>query len=250
VSATASPALTCTTPAVGATGAVTCTAPSVPPKPAEGSTLELTITGTVSSSAADGDVLVNISTVNGNEDEPVPDPHPNRDEALATVVVGPGPVPPDPTPDPPDPDGPPDPPIPTPTPPFVPPGQIGTRIVIHKRSLQTQANRGEVVSFRLRVDNVGEAAALRVRICDRMSRELVPLAAPGFTVSGNLICTVVRRIPIGGHVKVTVSARIASTAKPGLAPDRSTARGRNTLRVHARAVVVVLVQCAAKGFCR
>jgi uncharacterized repeat protein (TIGR01451 family) len=123
VSATASPSLTCTTPAVGATGAVTCTAPSVPPRLADGSILELTITGTVSSTAPDGEVPVNMSTVNGNEDEPVPDPHPNRDEALATVVVEPGPVPPDPTPDPPDPDGPPDPPIPTPTPPFVPPAR-------------------------------------------------------------------------------------------------------------------------------
>ena len=249
VSYSASPALSCTTPAVGSSGAVTCTAPSVPPAPADGSRLELTITGTVSSSAPDGAVLVNVSTVNGNENEPVPDPHPNRDEALARVVVEPGPVPPDPTPDP-TPDGPPDPPIPPPTPPFVPPGQIGTRIAIHKRSLQTRANRGAIVSFRLRVDNIGEAAAIRVRICDRMSRGLVPLAAPGFTVRGNLICTVVRRIPIGGHVKVTVSARIASTAKPGFAPDRGTARGRNTQRVQARAVVVVRVACRVKGFCR
>jgi hypothetical protein len=90
VSTSASPALTCTTPAVGSTGAVTCTAPSVPAKPADGSTLELTITGTVSTSAPDGALLVNVSTVNGNEDEPVPDPHPNRDTALAGVVADPG----------------------------------------------------------------------------------------------------------------------------------------------------------------
>jgi len=249
VSASASPALTCTTPAVGSSGAVTCTAPSVPPKPTDGSTLELTITGTVSSSAPDGALLVNVSTVNGNEDEPVPDPHPNRDTALARVVVGPGPVPPDPTPEPPEPDGPPDPPIPTPTPPFVPPGQIGTKIVLHKRSLQTQASRGATVSFRLRVDNTGEAAANRVRICDRMSRDLVPIAAPGYTVRGNLICTTVRRIPIGGHVTLTVSARIAPSAKAGFAPDRATARGRNTRAVHARAVVVVRVSSKCPGRC-
>ena len=158
---------------------------------------------------------------------------------------------PEPTPEPPTPDGPPDPPIPTPTPPFVPPGQIGTRILIHKRSLQTRASRGAVVSFRLRVDNTGEAAAIRVRICDRMSRSLVPLAASGFTVRGNLICTVVKRIPIGGHVTVTVSARIKSSAKAGFAPDRATARGRNTRRVHARAVVVVQgpVECPPGSRC-
>ena len=122
VSATASPALMCTTPAVGSTGgSVIRTAPSVPAAPAQGSSLTLTIVGTVSSSATDGATLLNVATVNGNEPEPVPDPHPNRDIVPTRVVVPPTPTPPPPPP-PPEPDGPVQPPVPPPPPPFVPAG--------------------------------------------------------------------------------------------------------------------------------
>ena len=118
VSASASPELTCTTPAVGATGgSVTCTAPSVPAAPAAGSSLTLTIVATVPDTTADGTLLANIATVSGNEDEPLPDPHPNRDQTLTSVVVPDQPVPPQPIPPlptpplPPAPDGPPQPPV-------------------------------------------------------------------------------------------------------------------------------------------
>jgi hypothetical protein len=50
-------------------------------------------------------------------------------------------------------------------------------------------------------------------------------------------------------VTVTVSARIAPSAKAGFAPDRATARGRNTRAVHARAVVVVRVSSKCPGRC-
>ena len=101
VSATASPALMCTSPAVGSTGgSVICTAPSVPAAPAQGSSLTLAIVGTVSSSATDGATLLNVVTVNGNEPEPVPDPHPNRDIVPTRVVVPPTPTPPPPPPPP------------------------------------------------------------------------------------------------------------------------------------------------------
>ena len=82
VSATASPALTCTTPAVGAGGAVVCTAPVV----SAGTSVTLTIVGAVPSSTANGALLLNVATVSGNESEPVPDPHPNRDIAETTVA--------------------------------------------------------------------------------------------------------------------------------------------------------------------
>jgi uncharacterized repeat protein (TIGR01451 family) len=72
VSATAESPLTCTTPPVGGSGAVTCTAPSVPAKPADGSSLTLTIVATVPAGTADGTLLLNVATVSGDQNEPAP----------------------------------------------------------------------------------------------------------------------------------------------------------------------------------
>ena len=63
VSESHSSALTCTTPSVGASGAITCTAPSVPAKPADGSSLTLTIKATVALTTANGTLLLNVATV-------------------------------------------------------------------------------------------------------------------------------------------------------------------------------------------
>ena len=132
VSATASPQLTCTTPPVGGNGAVTCTAPSVPPQPADGSSLTLRIVATVPADAADGTLLLNVATVRGDQDEPAPDPHPNRDTTLTTVVVPDKPIPPEPpNPSPPEPTAA-SPPVTPPEPPT--PKPFTARLTLSKRA--------------------------------------------------------------------------------------------------------------------
>jgi uncharacterized repeat protein (TIGR01451 family) len=245
VSFTASASLTCTTPAVGATGAVTCTAPSVPAAPAAGSTVTLTITGMVSSTAADGSLLLNVTTVNGDQNEPVPDPHPNRDETVTRVVVPPGPIPPEPPPDP-DPDGPPAPPVPPPGPPFVPPGLAGTKLTLAKHATPARVGQGATVVYRLRVVNSGEAEARRVRVCDPFPAKLVVVSARGFHRRGSSLCTTIPRLPVGGRVTLRLDARISPTASAGMVVNRATARAANTRIARARAVVAVR---GAKSFC-
>jgi uncharacterized repeat protein (TIGR01451 family) len=247
VSATHSPALTCTTPPVGATGgSVICTAPSVPATPAAGSSLTLTIVGTVSSTAPDGAVLFNVATVNGNEPEPVPDPHPNRDETVTRVVVPPSPPqppPPPPPPPPPDPDGPVVPPVPPPTPPFVPPGLAGTRLAIRKTAGAAEARRGETVSYRLSVKNIGEASAVNVRVCDRPLAGLVMVPARGFKRVGAGACLTITRLGVGQRTTFTLTGVVSANASTFLF-NRAIARARNTPRVRASAVVRVIGRSA------
>ena len=168
VSATASAPLTCTTPAVGASGSIIRTSASVPPAPAEGFSLTLTVVATVPSNTADGAVLTNITTVAGDQTEPTPDPHPNRDEVQTRVVVPGPPIPPPPPPPLPDPDGPVEPPVPPPVPPPLPPGPAGTLIALQKRAAPARVSLGGTIAYSLRVSNIGKASALHVRVCDTL----------------------------------------------------------------------------------
>jgi uncharacterized repeat protein (TIGR01451 family) len=240
VSATASAALTCTTPAVGAGGVVTCTAPSIPAAPAQGSTVTLTITGTVSPSATDGALVLNIATVNGDQNEPVPDPNPNRDSAATRVIVSPPePVPPLPTPPDPDPDGPPQPPVPPAPPPFVPPGLAGTRIVLHKQATPRKALLGGPLVYHLRVVNTGEAGARRIRVCDLLPPSLVAVSGSGFRRRGSLACTTISQLRPRGQTTVVLRARVSPTAKVAFVVNRAIARALNSRATRSHAIVSV-----------
>jgi uncharacterized repeat protein (TIGR01451 family) len=235
VSAAADPALTCSTPPAGAAGSIVCTAPSVPAAPAAGSTLTVTITATVPPDSANGAVLPNVTTVNGDQPEPVPDPHPNRDITLTRVVVDDQPLPPPPPP-PPDPDGPLEPPAPTPEGGVLPEQVASTRLTLRKRATGRQVSPGATVTFRLRVRNGGDAAALRVRICDRLPRGLRAISAPGFSASGRTLCRRIGRIGVGAERVLHVTVRVRSHA-PRVMGNVATARASNAPRVLARAAI-------------
>jgi large repetitive protein len=244
VSATAESPLTCTTPPVGGTGAVTCTAPSVPPKPAAGSSLTLTIVATVPADAADGSLLLNVATVKGDQDEPAPDPHPNRDETVTRVVVPDQPIPP-PNPVPPNPPGPPEPPVPQPPEPPTP-DVLTARLSLHKQATPSMVIQGGMVTFTLRVKNVTEVSALKVRVCDTLPHGLAVVSAPGFKVSGRTACKSV------GTLKVLATKTVRFTARvgPGAASrvtNTATATASNARTVHARARIRVVPSPAVTG---
>ncbi|HSS81477.1 MAG TPA: DUF11 domain-containing protein [Gaiellaceae bacterium] len=242
VSATATPPLSCSTPAVGSSGAVTCTAASVPAAPAAGSSLTLTIVGTVPADATDGLLLTNITTVNGDQDEPVPDPHPNRDTTITRVVVTPPPEPPPPPPPPPPgPDGPPPPPVPPPPPPFVPPGPAGTKLALRKRADTKRAARGDTITYRLRITNTGEAAALKVQLCDTPLPGLTFVSTPGFHRSGTRVCTTIARLEVGKSKTLTLTARVTALASSYVF-NRALVQARNAGVARASAVVRIVGQ--------
>ena len=238
VSATASGALTCTTPPVGGNGAVTCTAPSVPAKPADGSSLTLTIVATVPAGTPDGTLLPNVATVQGDQNEPAPDPHPNRDVTLTTVVVPDQPLPPPPMPAPPDPAGPPAPPVPQPDEPANV-AVLGTRLSLHKRATPKIVHAGANVAFALRVRNVAEDSALNVRVCDALPRGLTVVSAPGFKVRGRTLCKALGTLKVLTARTLRFTVRVGSGAAPRTT-NTATADARNSRTVRARATIRVL----------
>ena len=240
VSASASPELTCTTPAVGATGgSVTCTAPSVPAAPAAGSSLTLTIVATVPSATANGAFLANVATVSGDQDEPVPDPHPNRDQTLTLVLVPDQPIPPPtPVPVPPDPDGPPQPPVVPVHPPRTPGAPADTLLKLTKTGSPVSASLGDTITYTMRVSNVGEALAMMVRVCDTPPSGLTVTSAPGFKRSGNSFCTTISKLAIGRRKTLHVTARVTTTGT-GRLINHATVKSRNAPTRRARATTII-----------
>ncbi len=238
VSATASARLACVTPAVGASGAITCTAPSVPAAPAPGSSPTLTIAATVPTTTADGTVLTNIATVSGDQTEPTPDPHPNRSQVSTTVVVPGVPLPPPPPPPDPGSEGSIVRPVPPPPQPPLPPGPAGTRLALHKHATPASVSPGAVVAYALRVSNIGEAAALHVRVCDTPAAGLTMVSAPGFHRSGRAICTTISRLPTGATRIWRLTARVTSST-PGRLTNRATVSAANTPSAHGSAALRV-----------
>lgn len=255
VSATASPDMTCTTPPVGETGAVTCTAPTVPPAadpdlPDAASQRELTIVATVPPTSANGTLLFNVATVSGDQTEPTPDPHPNRDTTQTLVVVPPTPpeppvppippippYPPDPV-YPPQPDGPPTPPVVPVHPPNIPAGPAGTRLRLIKAGPAT-AGTGGRIRYTLRVRNLGEAAALKVRVCDRLPAGVSLVAGSDFHRSGRSVCAAVGTVKVLRGRTLHLSVRVTAAAS-GRLINRATATSRNAPTRRARATTRVL----------
>lgn len=239
VSHTAESPLTCTTPAVGTTGTIVCAAPSVP----AGASLTVTVTATVPPGTPGGTVLRNVTTVDGNESEPTPDPHPNRDIAETTVITD-DPTPPTP-PGPPVPDGPPAPPIPPNASGVLPAQASSTRLSLTKRTNATTVTPGSLITFRLRVRNIGEGRGIDVRVCDRLPFGLVAVRAAGFRrTSGGRLCRSLGGLGIGRTRTARITARVTSSA-PHRVVNTATARADNAPTVSARAVVGHFVACPA-----
>jgi uncharacterized repeat protein (TIGR01451 family) len=249
VSATADAPLSCTTPPVGGSGAVTCTASpsSVPAQPADGSSLTLTIVATVPAGTTDGTLLENVATVHGDQDEPVPDPHPNTDSTLTTVVVPDKPIPPiPPNPLPPEPDGPPAPPVPQPPEPPSP-DTFTARLSLHKSASPSVVLRGSTVMFTLRVTNITEVSALKVRVCDPLPHGLTVVSAPGFKANGRTVCARIRELGAVASKRFRLKVRVGPGASSRI-KNTGTATASNVAgKVRDTAAVRVVEPPAVTG---
>ncbi len=244
VSATAESPLSCTTPPVGGNGAVTCTAPSVPPKPADGSSLTLKIVATVPADAADGSLLLNVATVKGDQDEPAPDPHPNRDETVTRVVVPDQPIPP-PNPEPPSPPGPPEPPVPQPPEPPTP-DVLSARLSLHKQATPSVVVQGATVTFTLQVKNITEVSALKVRVCDTLPHGLSVASAQGFKVRGRTLCAGLGTLKTLAARTLRFSARVGAGA-PSRVTNTATVTAGNASAARARARIQIVRSPSVTG---
>ena len=240
MSLSAPPSLTCSTPPVGAPGAITCTASSVPPAPADGSSLAVTITGRVLDNTPDGELLVNVATVAGDQPEPLPDPNSNRDSTVSRVVVPEKPIP-APKPKPPIPEGEVLPSGPLEVPVAAeklpgPPGILDTTLALHKQAVPSHVVIGGKVEFRLTVRNTGENAALAVKVCDALPKGLVPASTRGFSVHGRTVCATLSRLaPLAAHA-LRFTARVRAGA-PRTIRNVAHAHASNAQAVHSRADV-------------
>jgi uncharacterized repeat protein (TIGR01451 family) len=240
VSATASSALTCTTPAVGTSGSVICKAPSVPAAPALGSSQTLTVVAIVPATVPGGTVLANVATVTGDQTEPVPDPHPNRDQALTLVLIPDQAIPsPRPPPVLPDPSGPPQPPVAPVPQPNIPAGPAGTRLAVHKAGTPATVTAGDTIAYTLRVSNIGDASALKVRVCDTAPPGLALTSAPGFRRAGAAVCTTIATILERATKILHLRFRVMSTT-PGRLTNRASVQSSNAPSARSQASTRVL----------
>jgi uncharacterized repeat protein (TIGR01451 family) len=226
VSVSTAPAMSCTTPAVGATGAITCTVPTIPATPDPGSSVTVVVTTTVAPGTPAGATLLNTATVAGNEPEPTPDVHPNRDDATATVyAVEPGP-----------------PPIPTPPVPPEPrpPGPADTNLSLGKHVNHATAHAGDAVTFTIVVRNRGEASALDTRVCDALPSGLTVLRAPGAQMRGGQLCWSVGTLKVGGSKTYNLVAHVQPVLGQSAIHNPASATARNAKTVNAAAVVRIL----------
>jgi uncharacterized repeat protein (TIGR01451 family) len=115
----------------------------------------------------------------------------------------------------------------------------GTLLALHKSPDRARARRGDTITYRLRVTNIGEAAARGVRVCDSPQPGLALVSTAGFTRSGGRACITIRNLRVGRHVTFTITARVTAAAS-SLAFNRATARARNARGVSASAVVPVV----------
>jgi uncharacterized repeat protein (TIGR01451 family) len=219
--------------------------PGAPETPAEGSSLTLTIVATVPADTADGTLLLNVATVHGDQDEPAPDPHPNRDSTLTSVVVPDQPIPPPPNPLPPTPPGPPAPPVPQPLEPPEP-DVLSAQLSLHKQAAPSVVSPGATVTFSLRVRNITEVSALKVRVCDTLPGGLTVASAPGFEVRGRTVCEAIGSLKVLSAKTLRFSANVSPGA-PTIITNAATATASNARMVRARARIRVVPPPSVTG---
>jgi uncharacterized repeat protein (TIGR01451 family) len=136
-----------------------------------------------------------------------------------------------------------------PPPPVPPPPEpdLRPRLVLVKQALSRRVRSGNVVRFRLRVRNRGDATARRVRVCDELPRGLVFASARGAQVEGRSACYRVRRLRPGASRTFVVRARAENRERARRICNVARRSARDVRVRRARACVRVLPALAQRG---
>ena len=145
------------------------------------------------------------------------DPKAGNNSSSTTVAVG----------------SPPPPPLPKPT-----PGARKTTLELMKHWLAAQVRAGGTAQVSIVVRNTGAETAKDVVVCDRGSRQLAFVAAPGAYYRNGSACWTVRRLRPGQKQVFVVTVRVDRTARGRRLVNVATATASNVGAVaHARATI-------------
>ena len=109
---------------------------------------------------------------------------------------------------------------------FTPLRLAATQLSIGLRVTPRTTTRGQSVTYRMRVSNVGDGPARLLRVCEQVPFRLVVLSTPPGFVSGGarLWCRRFASLPIGGTVIFKFRMRVSTTARGGVAVSTAYAR--------------------------
>ncbi len=97
---------------------------------------------------------------------------------------------------------------------------------------------GGKVFYALRVANIGEASALRVRVCDTPPAGVTIVSAPGFHRSGRSVCTTISSLAVLAAKVFRLTARVTS-GPPGNRTNHATVTASDAPAAHASATTRV-----------
>lgn len=113
------------------------------------------------------------------------------------------------------------------------------RLALLNSSFPRVVRAGQVINYTLRLANVGNAPALRVRLCDRPPLGVVVTLAPRFARVGRLFCTTIPVLRTLGHRTFHLRAR-ARLVTRGIVVNRAVATAGNAGLVRSRARTLVV----------
>jgi uncharacterized repeat protein (TIGR01451 family) len=111
-------------------------------------------------------------------------------------------------------------------PPRTPGAPADTLLKLTKVGSPSSASLGGTITYALRVSNIGEALAMKVRVCDTPPAGLTVTSASGFKRSGNSFCTTISKLAIGKSKTLHVTARV-TTRNAGRVVNHATVNSRN-----------------------
>ena len=144
--------------------------------------------------------------------------------------------------------GSPPPPSPAPKPKPKPPVNAPSpKLWLSKRWLASQARAGETARVEITVRNTGKGAAENIEVCDRGSKQLSFVAAPGAYYRKGSACWRVAKLAPGQRRTFTVVVRVDRTAKGKSVVNVATATASNINAVAAARASIRLKPARGKG---
>jgi uncharacterized repeat protein (TIGR01451 family) len=117
---------------------------------------------------------------------------------------------------------------------------LAPRLVLRKAVNARVAQRGDTLTYTLRLRNRGPGTARNVRLCDRPGRGLMLRRAPGGRMRRGAACWTIRRMARGSSVRRRVVASVISSGRPRLR-NAATVRVQGTRTARASRAVRVIV---------
>lgn len=126
-------------------------------------------------------------------------------------------------------------------------GRAQAKLRVRKSADRTRVRAGGLVRYRIRVRNVGAAAARRVRVCDRPPAGLVLVRFAGAKLRNGQACWTLSELAAGSARTVRIVARTTNTPRAQRVTNRVVVSARNARTRHDRAPIRVLPATTRPG---